>query len=278
MFKKIRNIFIDLSDSQQAVINIIGVITMIAIGAGTAFEWLRNLSVISKIWYSLAVLCLILIFIIAFVTWWRKHNIGKIPLFLANLDNELLSFVSSFDIKKVDEKDSTAVAIDIGEIIGIDVWRTSNALAHKDKRILAEQMKKGNQKILKNIDPNEKSHSSLQFLMTISGIMNQRGVGLDKLKETENYQSTYKKVKQLQKLVPSAEMNIRINEYFNWSTALYSLLLGYKFIENNKEMLELLPVKERASTHYIQPYIEQSTETLISAVRESFEKYQRNKD
>lgn len=272
MFSKIREYFNSLSDAQQAVNTIMGVVAVVAGGWVIIEQFIKQLDISQKIAIGVVIFCLLVIFIIAFITWWRKHDVGNIPEYLSQLDLMLQNYVRDFDISGVKDEDIAAVSIDLGGMLKIDVWRMNELIQHRNKDLLKYQMTKTNSNVNKYIDPNNRTNDSLRLLLMISGTMNYRGVGLDILKNTDNYKRIYQKVKSLQRIVPSARANIKINEYFNWSTGLYSLLLGYKFITNKPDVMELLPPEERATTTFMGPQIEGSTATLISAVREALDK------
>jgi hypothetical protein len=273
MFRRIREYFTVLSDAQQAVNTILGVVAMVALGWAIIWKWISQLDWVQKLAIGIAAFCLLIIFIVAFITWWRKRDIEKIPQLLSQLDEIAQAYIRDFDTKTVNPQDIQAASLDFGEILKIDVWRFSTSLEHKDRMMIRKQAEDAQKKINAFIDPKNRNNDSLKLLLMMSGAMNTHSVGLDRVKMTYDYQKIYKKIKYLQRIVPSAETNIRINEYFNWSTGLYSLLLGYKYALDKPQLAELLPAEERATTTFITPQIEGNIATLISAVRESLEKH-----
>ncbi len=272
MFKPIREFFNALSDAQQAVITIVGVVAMIAAGWATVIAWFDDLSPASIFWYSIAVACLILIFIVASITWWRKHDIDNLPNYLCQLDAMVRDYVNNLAPDKANPDDWANCTRDLGELWHIDVRNLATAVQQQDK-IRIKKMSFSTSSMFSNMtDPKERSSTTLKSLLTASGIMNFHCVGLDVVKKTDNYQRLFTKIKNLQRIAPSAEVNIKINEYFNWSDGLYSMLLGYRLIYDKPELLSLLPIGEKASVSYAGRQIEGSVATLISAVRESLDK------
>jgi hypothetical protein len=206
-----------------------------------------------------------------------KHNVEKIPTYLWRLDILSIKYIKEFDITKVPPEDALKVAQDLGEYLNVNVPRIEQAFL-KDK-VDSKTKQMGDyelDKIKKNterlIDPKNKTQDTQKLLLIISGIMDEHGVGLNKLRETPNYKTIYEKIKKLQSVLPSVDTNIKIEEYFRWSTGYYSYLLGRKFISDRPDVLSKLTVADRITNNIIVPQIEASTITLISAVRESLEK------
>ena len=283
MCRKIRDFFNSLSEAQQAVITILGVVMVISAGWATAIEFIKNLSIASIVWYSIAILALICIFIVAFLTWWKKRNVEKIPAYLCLLDELSLKYIREFDITKIPPEDALKIAMDLGEYLNVNIPRIEQAF--KNDKVDSKSKQMGDyelEKIKKNterlIDPKNKTQDTLKLLLIISGIMDEHGVGLKKLKETPNYKTIFEKVRKLQSVLPSVETNIKIQEYFRWSTGYYSYLLGRKFVSDRPDILSKFTVADRVTNNIIVPQIEASTITLISAVRESLEKIKHEDD
>jgi hypothetical protein len=66
---------------------------------------------------------------------------------------------------------------------------------------------------------------------------------------------------------------MKINEYWQWSEGLYSMLLTFKPSILMPGLQELLPSKVVAGSAMMQTIFEEQTSVLISAVRESIIKY-----
>jgi hypothetical protein len=272
MFRPIKEFFSSLSEAQQAVTTIVAVVVVVMSGWATALQWLNDLNTWSKVFYSIALCGLIFIFAIAFVTWWRKHDVDNIPGYLCQLDNMMRDYVNTLNTDTLPPEDMAATSVDLGELWHINVNEMESALKNKDKVRMRKLGYTASNQFAKLIDPKDRSNSTMKSLLTTSGIMNYHGVGLDRVTNTANYQKIFTKVKRLQQVVPNAETNIHINQYLNWSEGLYSVLLSYRCIMDKPEILALLPASERASTSYIARQIEGNTATLISAVRESLDK------
>lgn len=272
MFRRIREYFSVLSDAQEAVNTIMGVIAAVAVGWAIFWRWIGDLELMQIVAIGIAVICLLVIFVIAFITWWRKRNVDKIPTYLSQLDEIMKDYVNKFDVNQVDDKNAQAVSIDLGEILGIDVWRFSTLLEQHNRQMIKSQFVNMQKRISGSIDPKNKNADTIELLLTMAGAMDNHDLGLNNVRKKENYRKIYDMVKKLQKMAPSAEVNIRINEYFNWSTGLYSMILGYKHIFRKPQLIELLPAKGRSLTTYFSPQVEGNSATLISAVREALEK------
>lgn len=272
MFKSVREFFNSLSDAQQAITTIVGVVVMATAGWATALHWLQSLDVFQKIFYSIAMMGLLFIFIIAFITWWRKHDVDNIPNYLCQLDEIVRDYVNNLKPETLNMDDLTLCTKDLGELWHINVNGMIEAFNQKDRIRISKFSSSASNQFTKMIDPKDRSNSALKNLLAASGIMDYHGVGLDVIKKTEKYQKLFAKVKRLQLIVPSAETSIKINEYLKWADGLYSILLGYRLIMDKPEVLDLLPAGERASTSYVGREIEGSTANIISAVRESLDK------
>jgi len=271
-FRRIQTFFNSLSDAHQAVNTIVGVVVVAAGGWVVIDQFIKQLDISQQIAIGIVLLGLVVIFIIAFITWWRKHDVDNLPNYLSQLDEMLRGYVNNLDIGSLDAKDLSLCSIDLGELWHIDVNNLYRMLQQKDKIRIQKYSISASNQFSKMIDPKDRSNSTLKQLLASSGIMNYHGVGLDRIRETENYRVLFTKIKNLQRLVPSAETNIKVNEYWNWSDALYSVLLSYRLIMDKPEILDLLPAGEKASTKYIGRQIESSTATIISSVRESLDK------
>jgi hypothetical protein len=271
MFKRMREYFSSLSEAQQAVNTIFGVVMAVAAGWAIFWKWIGPLDWVQKLSIGIAVFCLLVIFITAFITWWKKRNIEKISSMISQLDEIVRRYVGNFTPEITDEE-SYNLSSDLGDLFHFNVTGITSAIKAKDKRRIAFQMEQFSKKIPTLIDPEKRTNESLKTLMLMAGLMNDHHVGLNEIKNTPNYQIIYDKIKALQQIVPNAETNIKINNYFNWSDGLYSLLLSIRFISDKPEMLELMPAEGKATKNFLQPLIEGNTATLISAVRESIEK------
>ena len=234
-------------------------------------KWLSQLNAWQAVAFYVLIGALVLIAFTFAWDWQRKRSIESIPDLLARIDQLTLEYIDDFTPKSI----SLDIIRGLAKLIGAE--------AHVDGLIMA--VEKGNkqkveqelEEISKQYDrfvsPKKRTEDTLQNLLFISGFLNANNVGLECVTDHEKYHQLYTRVRYLQKMLPSAETNIKINEYWRWSEGLYSILLSIKPIVHMPKFDEMVPPKFTAGRQLMRPTIEGLTAIYISAVRESIQKY-----
>jgi hypothetical protein len=245
-----------------ATLGLIGTIIVIS------WRWFLTLVIWQRIGIIVAVSCLGIIALTFVVDWLRKKNIEQIPDLLAKIDQLTLDYIDKY----VPNDDSEETSIGLAKLTGIETGQFRAAVALKNKNKIDDEA----DRIFKQYEKSnrfKKVSENLQNLLYISAYLNANKVGLKQVTDTREYRRLYKRIKNLQRMVPSSETNMKINEYWQWSEGLYSMLLTFKPSILMPGLQELLPSKVVAGSAMMQTIFEEQTSVLISAVRESIIKY-----
>ncbi len=219
-----------------------------------------------------------IIFLIGFtflLDWNTRRNIYRIPDLLALIDQLALDLIDDYEFPAETED----ITDDLAKVIGIgDIGQLKAAVRDKKKKqVEAELARITNH--YNNLVNSKKPQETSQNLLLISGFLNSHGVGLERVTSDTRYQRLYKTIKTLQKRVPSASINMKVNEYWRWSEGLYSVILSAKPFMSLPGLKELMPPKYLATSNILRPQIQDFTTILISTVRENIEAFkEQNKE
>lgn len=238
-------------------------------------EWFTTLNTGQWVLLGIGLAFLFGIGVTYFLDWMRRKNIDNIPELLTKLDKLTVDHIDEFNT----ESDKPEMLLDdLSKLWNVDIVRLKTAAREKNQRAIGEELERINGKFGDYVARRKGGKDVLTNLLLIAGTLDDYNVGLARITDTTDYHNLYKRIRNLQKQVPIVDVNTKINEYFRWSYALYSVLLSTKPILNLVELKELIPIKIRANNHLIRNTVEDQTATLISAVRQSIlEAKQRDK-
>jgi hypothetical protein len=201
--------------------------------------------------------------------WNTRRNIYRIPDLLALIDQLTLDLIEDYKLPNETED----ITDDLAKVIGLgDINQLKTAVKDKRKRGVELELTSITNHYSSLVN-SKKPQDVLQNLLLSSSFLNSHNIGLERVTDTPRYHRLYHKIKTLQRRVPSANINMKINEYWRWSEGLYSLILSAKPIMNISGLKELMPPKYLATSTMMQPQILDFTTVLISGVRESIESY-----
>lgn len=248
---------------------LLGVFLILAV-IGVAFgKWISGLNTLQIASFYIGIGIIVLIGITFLVDWNTRRNIYRIPDLLALIDELTLDLIDEYEFPKENED----VTDDLAKVIGTgDINQLKSAVREKRKSAVESELTRMNNHYNSLVN-SKKPQEALQNLLLTSGFLNSHDIGLKRVTNTPRYNRLYKTIKTLQKRVPSANINMKINEYWKWSEGLYSLILTTKPLMNIPGLKELMPPKYLASSSMMRPQIQDFTTVLISGVRESIESY-----
>lgn len=275
MFRILRTIFQTISGVQQAIYTITGVVIMVTASWAVLWVWIKQLDTVQIVLLAIAAFGILVIFVTAFISWWYRRNITKILDILSQIDQMTLDYIDSYE-PNLSPEEYNSLLEELGELLDVKFERLKIAITTRSKTLIKEFQRMCDN-YTRLLDPSKKVSESLRDLLLMGDVLNEYGVGLANITNTPQYKRLNERVKELQKIAPSAETSIRINDYFNWSKGLYCLVLSTKPITNQPDINRLLPVRARALSGVFRPLVEGNTATLITAVRESIEKPKRSR-
>jgi len=155
----------------------------------------------------------------------------------------------------------------------LNVRQLRIAVDQNDEKQIEQEYEKVLKQYDKFLNPKKKGEDVQQDLLLVSAYLNARNIGLKQITDTQRYHRLRNRVKALQKMVPSAAINMKINDYWRWTEGLYCILLTTKPVVLAPTIGKKIPPKMIASAGTVRPRIEEATALLISAVHESIETY-----
>lgn len=254
----------------------LGVVAMIGTITVIIGRWLSTLNTIQIVALYVVLGCLVIIGITYFVDWRRKKSVENIPELLAKIDQLTLQYIEAFDPPSKPEQ----VSDNLAKMLGLNTTQLKAAMRRQDQEgIELEYEKVMRQYQHKFANPSNKAPETIQNLLYMSAFLNDNEMGLKQVTATAEYQRLQDRVRMLQRMVPSPNINMKINDYWRWSEGLYCVVLTtrpFLFLPGIDK--SRIPPKVRAANALMRPTVEQQTALLISTVRESIEQYkERNK-
>ena len=242
---------------------------MVAAIGITIRHWLKSLDTLQLSLLLVVLLCLLLIGLTYFLDWRRKKNIDNLPELLSQLDQLTLDYIDDF---VPHSKTPETLLNDLASLFGMDIGQLKHAMLTQNHKLAQQEFIRLSNKYERFANL-KKLPENLLTLRLMGGLMNEYNVGLAHITDVEEYRNLSQRIKRLQKRLPTAAITAKVNEYSSASEGLYSLLLSTKPFANIGTLKELIPARERAHSLIMRSVIEGYTTTLISAVRESIEKY-----
>ncbi|MDD5701608.1 MAG: hypothetical protein PHU23_06100 [Dehalococcoidales bacterium] len=240
---------------------------------GIIWTWIKDLEQVQIILFGIAAAFFLIVIVRLIIAWWQRRNIERIPDLIEKLDVMVSSYIDDFSFD-LTEQEWKGINRDYSNVLGID-------LTNLEAEILKEHNKDGIGRAYdsvirayeRKVDPENKTTESLTYLGDMGSILDKYNVGLNNLKETEQYQKLDKKIKSLQRKAPSAYISAKVNAYYTLSERLYILVLGAKPLLEQPNLSDRIPAKIYAKKSQIRPLIDGQIANLIAAVRESILKY-----
>ncbi len=228
-------------------------------------QWLSSLDTLQIVFLVIGLLCICLIGFTYYFDWRRKKSVDNIPDLLSQIDQLTLDYIDNSDLHSDKPQE---LLDDLGKLLNMDVSQLKRVALERNKEEAQYEFQRFTDRYSKYLNPSKTTKKDTVWnLLLIGSTLNEYGVGLANITDTEEYKKLYDRVKNLQRQVPTAEINMKINAYFNGSRGLYSTLLSTKPIEG--ELRALIPIRIRASNGMLRNIIEGQTAILISEVRES---------
>jgi hypothetical protein len=270
MLKKWRDFRDTLDETTSAIRWFLGVFAVLAaLGVGL-HKWLSSLNTIGLVSFYVLVGCLILIGFTFIWDWRRKRRIESVPDLLGRIDQLTLDYIDEF-VPAVVPQD---ISNELAELLDLDVHRLSQAVDKGDAIQVGEEYQKLLKQYERLLSPHRRTQDILQNLLLASALLNDNGVGLQQVTDKQRYHRLHNRAKALQKMLPRAAINMKVNEFWRWSEALYCVILTTKPIVLMPALAKkMVPPKARAASVIMRPAVEQITSALISGVRESIETY-----
>jgi hypothetical protein len=243
----------------------VGVVAVIIVVIRRWFESLDTIQT-SALWVALV--CLGIILLTYYWDWQRKRGVDKLPELLAQLDKLTLDYISNYTMVNPPE----ALLNDMASLMKMDIGDLKAAAYSGNKKRAEQAFIAFADKYGRYSNP-KKFQDNIMTLRLAGGLMNEYNVGLVSITNTPEYQRIYQRIRNLRRRLPSAIISAKINEYFNQSVGLYSMLLSVKPFESLGTLRDTIPAQTRAHYEVMLPSIEGHMDTLISAVRESINDY-----
>jgi LPXTG-motif cell wall-anchored protein len=269
MLEKWRSFMDTVNETTSAIRWASGVVIVLA-GLYTAFgKWFSSLATGQQIAFWVVIGGLVLIGVTFILDWRRKRSIDTISDLLGIIDQLTLEYIDEFSPIVGSAEDSDGIA----RILGLNVRQLRIAVDQNDEKQIEQEYEKVLRQYDKFLNPKKRMEETQQDLLLVSAYLNARNIGLQQITDTQKYHRLRNRVKALQKMVPSAAMNMKINEYWRWSEGLYCILLTTKPMLLAPAIGKKVPPKVIASATMIRPRIEEATTLFSSAVHESIETY-----
>lgn len=244
---------------------------------GIIWSWIKNLEKVQIILFGIAAVFFLIVIIRLIMAWWYRRNIERIPDLIEKLDVMVSSYIDDFKFN-LTEQEWKSINRDYSNVLGIDLTKLESELLKENNK---EGIQRAYDSVIrayeKKLDPENKTTESLTYLGDMGSILDKYNVGLNNLKETEQYQKLDKKIKSLQRKAPSANISAKVNAYYRLSERCYILLLGVKPLLEQPTLSDRIPAKIYAKKSQIRPLIDGQIANLIAAVRESILKYKERK-
>jgi len=268
--------FRDTIDETTSTIRLAVWVVIVLAGVYVAFgKWWSSLSMGQQIAFWVVIGGLAIVVLTYLMDWRRKRGIDRIPDLLAVIDQLTMEYIDEFSPEEISEDASDSLA----RILGINISRLRVAVENGDEKQIDEEYQKVWKQYDRFLSPKNRIQDALQDLLYMSAFLDTQNMGLKRVTNTQKYHRLRNRVKSLQKMVPSANINLKVNEYWRWSEGLYCIALTTKPIMLVPNLKKKMPPKLIASAATVRPTIEQATSILISQVRESIINYkERNID
>jgi hypothetical protein len=262
--------FVDTVNETTSAIRWAIVVVIMLAGLYVAFgKWFSSLTVGQQIAFWIVIGGLVLIGVTFILDWRRKRSIDSIPDLLGIIDQLTLEYIDEFSPVVESQDDSDGIA----RILGLNVRQLRIAVDQNDEKQIEQEYEKILKQYEKFLNPKKKGEDMQQDLLLVSAYLSARSIGLKQITDTQKYHRLRNRVKALQKMVPSAAINMKINDYWRWTEGLYCILLTTKPVVLAPGIGKNIPPKMIASAGTVRPRIEEATALLISAVHESIEMY-----
>lgn len=269
MLERLRS-FRDTIDETTSTIRLAVWVIIVLAGVYAAFgKWWSSLNMGQQIAFWVVIGGLAIVVLTYVMDWRRKRGIDSIPDLLAVIDQLTMQYIDEFSPEEVTEDVSDSLA----RIIGINISRFREAVESGDEKKIDEEYQKVVRQYERFLNPQNRMQDALQDLLHMSAFLNINNVGLERITNTKKYHRLHNRVKSLQKMVPSADINLKVNDYWRWAEGLYCIALITKPVMLLPNLKKRMPPKLIASAATVYPTIEQSTSILISKVRESIMDY-----
>jgi len=197
--------------------------------------------------------------------WKNKRDVDNIPDLLSQWDQLVLNNIDTVNYHMNDPR----IIEDLANVLNMNVNPLKSAIQEKDKHRVELELNKISNRYNNQISNKNRGRDTLNNLLLASSILNDYNIGLANITNTEQCNRLNKRIRELQKRVPKANINAKINDYMRWSDGLYAALLCTKHLTSLNGLQELIPVRVRATNNLARGTIEEQTTLLISAVRES---------
>ncbi|PVV84018.1 hypothetical protein [Dehalogenimonas alkenigignens] len=257
--------------SWASVIQSIGGLAMIASTVGLALrQWALGLDTEQRVYIIIGFAGVGLVILSLILKWAETRRIDNLPVLLGKLDFMVAEYVDKTDIN-LSEDETNTLFKEQCELFKMDYGKFIAAMKSKDKARVKKaftDMGESRARLLE-VDPKKSTKDTLHKIMHFGALLDNHDVGLERLKQTPQYKKLYNRIQKLIHLSPSALINMRTNDYFNWSEGLYCSILSNKQITNNPEFTDCLPVEALTSARMMRQLVERTNATLITSVREA---------
>jgi hypothetical protein len=274
MLNKLRSLRDTVDDTTSTIRSILWMLGVVAVIIIFIRQWLKSLDAIQTVALWVTLSCLGLIIVTYYLDWQKKRNVDKIPELLAQLDTLTLDYIENYRAVPTPE----TLLNDLAKIFNVDIGELKAAAFSGNKKRAETEFERFTNNFSKYANA-KKFQENIMTLRLAGGLMNEYHVGLASITNTQEYQHIYQRVRILRRRAPSAAISAKINEYFNESEGLYSLLLSVQPFASLGSLKEMIPARIRAQQDVTLPIIEGHLDTLISSVRESIDDYKhKNKE